>query len=84
MILEGLGPKRLAAVNAKVRKLQTTQAEYLKTLIDADLEMDHLVATRLLSELAAPIREAFKDCSEDEIGQMVELARKKHRRRLAQ
>ena len=83
MLLDALGPRRLAAVKEKVRKLGTTADAYFKRLIDEDLELDHLVATRSLAELSSPIKRAFKNVSENEIGKMVEASRARHRRRLS-
>ena len=80
-LFTSLGFKRAAAIKRKARRLGTTPDAYFKQLLDADLELDHLVATKLLSELSAPIRKAFEGVSEEEIGMLVDASRKRHRRR---
>ena len=80
---QGLGSKRLAAVNQKAKKLRTTPDSYLKQIIDADLELDHLVNTHSLSDLSAPFREAFGDADDNALGELVESLRKKHSRKLS-
>lgn len=79
----GLGRPKLAAIRKKARKLGLTPEAYVKQLIDNDLELDHLTATRSLSELSSPIREAFKHSSEEEIGRLVDASRSRHRRKLS-
>jgi len=82
-LFTGLGPKRAAAIKKKIRRLGTTPDAYFKQLLDQDLELDHLVASKSLAELAAPIRKAFENVGEDEIGNLVEASRKRNRKRLS-
>jgi hypothetical protein len=78
----GLDRRQFADLKKKARKLGTTPEAYVRKLIADDLELDHMAATKTLSELAAPIREAFKETSEEEIGRLVESSRTRQSRRL--
>jgi len=82
-LFSGLGSKRTSAIKKKVRRLGTTPEAYFKQLLDQDLELDHLVASQSLAELAAPIRKAFEDMGEEEMGNLIEASRKRNARRLS-
>src|SRR5258708_38003154 len=73
--VSGLQQRQLAALRKKASTMGTTPEAYVKKLIADDLELDRLAKCKSLSELSAPIREAFKTTSEDEIGRLVERAR---------
>src|SRR5260221_6792088 len=73
--VSGLERRQLAALRKKASTLGTTPEAYVKKLIADDLELDRLAKSKSLSELSAPIREAFKTTSEDEIGRLVEEVR---------
>ena len=79
----GIGRAQLAAMRKKAGRLGMTLEEYVKKLIADDLKWDRLVANNSLSELSAPFRDAFKDTTEEEIGQLVEEGRARHHRRLS-
>jgi len=74
-----LGSRRVGALRKRARQMGTTPEAYMKKLIDDDLELDRLATTHSLSELSTPIRKAFKETSEEEIGNLVEEVRKRYR-----
>lgn len=81
--VSGLQRRQLAALRKKANTLGTTPEAYVKKLIADDLELDRIATSKSLTELSAPIREAFKATSEDEIGNLVEEARARHHQRLS-
>jgi hypothetical protein len=83
MQIPRLSRAQVAAVRRKARRLGTTPEEYIKKLIADDLELDRLAGSKSLRTLSAPIREAFNETSEEEIGKLVDDARRRHHRKLS-
>jgi len=81
--VEGLDQRQLSGLKRKARRLRTSPQAYIRALIEQDLKLDHLVATRSLSQLSKPFEQAFGEIDEEEIGRLVEASREKHQRRLS-
>jgi hypothetical protein len=56
---------------------------YVARLILDDLKIERLIANKSAADLSAPFHEAFNDVTEEEIGDLVERARARHRQRLS-
>lgn len=81
--IDGLNKKQLAALQKRAKNLGTTPQGYVKQLIADDLRLSDHARSHSLRELAAPIAQTFRNVSEAEIGELVESARTRNRRKLA-
>jgi hypothetical protein len=75
-----LPPRQAAALKRKAEKLGLSAGEYVKQLIQDDLELDQKAQSTSLEVLAAPFRKALKGATEEEIAQIVAKSRSSRRR----
>ncbi len=75
-----LAQSQLTALRRRAQRDGSTPEEYVRHLIQDDLEAD--VRTRAVSfaELCKPFREAFKGVPESEIDALVDAAKKRRRK----
>ncbi|HZZ41993.1 MAG TPA: hypothetical protein VFE58_03585 [Tepidisphaeraceae bacterium] len=72
-----LGRKQLAELTSKAKSVGMTPQQYVRLLIEQDLELEHKARTTTLAELVGPGREV----DEQELDQLVDRARERHSRR---
>lgn len=77
-----LAPKQLVALRRRAKRDGMTPEEYVKQLIENDLESDQKARTLSFAEICKPFHEAFKGVPEAELDAMVDAARtRRHERR---
>lgn len=80
--LDRLPKKQATALKRRAAELGCTPKEYLHELLTQDLELNELAIRTPLDEILAPIRDAMKGVSEEEIDDLVSHARADLRRKL--
>jgi hypothetical protein len=75
----GLGRQKAAALARKAKSMGMTPQEYLKYLVEQDLEMDRRVSETSLAEILGRGREI----DEQELDRVVEIARNRYHARTA-
>ena len=76
-----MAQSQLTALRRIAQRDGMTTEEYVKQLIQRDLELDAEVQSKSFFELAAPLTEALKGKSEEELDAMVKAARARRRAR---
>lgn len=80
VVLADLPHKELAGLKRRAKESGMTPPEYLRELLQNDLEMERLARTMTFEQLAAPFRDAMRGVSEEEIDEIVNKARARLRR----
>ena len=75
----GWGKQKLAAIAGKARRLGMTPQQYVKQLVDADLELDRAAQSTSLTDLAG----SRTDVDDAELDRLVEEARDRHHARVS-
>jgi hypothetical protein len=74
--VEKLSGQKLAAIKRRAREEGISTSEYIKQLIENDLELEREARTKSLQELAEPLHQALKGFSEEQLDALVEKARR--------
>lgn len=80
VVVKDLAPRELAGLKRRAKESGVTPPQYLRELLQNDLEVERLARTMTFDELAAPFREAMRGVSEEEIDEIVNAARARLRR----
>jgi hypothetical protein len=75
--VKGLGKQKIEALTRKAERLGLTKDEYVRQLLEDDLELDQQARTTFFAELMAPVREDFRrsGMSEADLDAIVKRAR---------
>ena len=74
-------PEMMAAINTVAREKGVNAEQYVKMLIEADLERQGIYKRPTFAELCKPFQEAFGHLTEKELDELVEKARNRYRER---
>jgi len=78
--ISDLSKRQASALKRKAERMGVSAGAYVKQLIEDDLALDQKAKSTSLEELAAPFRTALKGASEEEIAEIVAIARSRRRR----
>jgi len=74
----GLGKQKMSRIAAKAKRMGVTPAQYIKQLVDDDLESDRIARTTSLATIVGP---ALK-VDESELDELVNRAKRRHYRQI--
>ena len=78
--VKGFGKSKIDALAKKAQRLGLTPDQYVRRLLENDLEADRRAQTTSFAEMMAPVREDFRESgmSEADFDAMVDRARTRH------
>lgn len=79
--LRDIPQNRVSEIKRRAREMGVTPSDYVKKLINDDMEYDDIMRNSTFAEIAAPFRTALAGVSEQELDRRVDAARTRYHRR---
>ena len=83
--VKGLNKRKMNELTAKAKELGMTPEQYVRQLVEEDLELDRKARGMSFAQIMQPVRDEFRasGMSDEELDQIVDRARTRHHKRIS-